>query len=397
MSTNILRAKTNTLFTYPDLTDAQRQNAKANAQEMREERAVLKSFPQRLVLELTNACNLSCLMCGRNARSFRPTFFKLEWLERLAPVLDRVTEVTLFGWGEPTVHPQFRQVLEYLGRFPVKKYFLTNGMRLHQFVDLVIDNVDVMAVSLDGARAGTNDRIRRGADFERIVRNLQAVVEKRDSSARRKPHINFVMTLMKDNLHELPLLAELAFQLGIEEVKAVYLTAFSDDMAPQALWRQSEKIRAVFEETSELSKRYGIMLKLPYIQGSDPAGEGLHRSCHVGWRDFFLGSDGWVRPCQSSSQKFFSMDAREDFRSWWNSREYREFRKTVNHPELMPKPCRFCYQSSHANWNRRSSFLQNEVINEFAPAWGAERTAAYPSTGSRTPVPDRADPIPTAL
>ena len=43
-----------------------------------------------------------------------------------------------------------------------------------------------------------------------------------------------------------------------------------------------------------------------------------------------------------------------------------EFRKNVN-TQAMCQECKRCYQSSHANWNNKSSFIQ--VGEEFAPTW----------------------------
>lgn len=366
---DILRAKTTNLFSYTDLTDAQRANIALNGEEMARGATVLTSMPQRFVLELTNACNLSCVMCGRQDSTFKPTFFDLAWLDKLAPAMDRLTEVTLFGWGEPTVHPRFAQILEYLHRTPVKKYFVSNGMLLHKHAELIVETVDVLAISLDGAEAATNDEIRHGGDFRKIVENLHQLVRLRNASPGKRPYINFVMTLMKRNLAELPGLVELAHTLGIEEVKAVYLTAFSDHLADQVLFDCVDEVRRVFAQATETADRLGIKLKLPYIQGEDPAGEALHKPCFVGWRDFFLGSDGYVRPCQSTAQKLFSIHDHETFEAMWNAEPYQAFRRAVNDARTMPRQCAICYQSSHTNWNRRSSYLQNEVSSDFAPEW----------------------------
>lgn len=365
----VLRAKTTSLFSYGELSDKQLRNIELNTREMNNGKTILASVPQRLVLELTNACNLSCIMCGRHAADFQTRYFKVEWLEWLAPILDRVTEVTLFGWGEPTVHPKFRHILEYLDRFTVKKYMLTNGMLLNRFDHLIVDMVDVLAVSLDGANQSTNDSIRRGADFKRIIKNLRSLVAKRDASSQKRPHINFVMTLMRDNLDELPKLIELAHSIGIEEVKAVYLTAFSQDMAPQVLFDRQEEVRAVFTEATRLAHECGILVKLPYLQGEDPAGDGRHKPCFVGWRDFFMGCDGFIRPCQSTSQKLIGFSDGSDFMDLWNALEFQTFRETVNKAKAMPEQCSGCYQSSYANWNKRSSFLQDEISTMFAPEW----------------------------
>jgi len=366
---NTLRAKTSNLFSYQGLTEKQEKNRELNSQEMETGKTVLKSVPQRLVLELTNTCNLSCIMCGRHAKEFKPTFFKLEWLDKFAPIMEQISEITLFGWGEPTVHPKFEKILEYLAQHPIKKYFLTNGMLLNRFSDLVVDTVDILAISLDGAKPETNNKIRQGADFNQITNNIKCLVSKRNSSSGKRPHINFVMTLMQDNLHELPLMVELANDLGIEEVKAVYLTSFSQDLAPQVLFDQQEKVKKIFAETLALAQKHDILVKLPYIQGEDPAHNEPHKPCFVGWRDLFLGSDGFVRPCQSTAQKFFNIQDYSDFTNIWNLSEYQTFRKSVNQTETMPTQCRHCYQSSFANWNKRSSFLQNEISSDFSPEW----------------------------
>ena len=56
-------------------------------------------------------------------------------------------------------------------------------------------------------------------------------------------------------------------------------------------------------QTEELAKKLGIKLKLPYLQGKDIAGDKYHKDCFVAYRDFFLASDGFVRPCQSTAFK----------------------------------------------------------------------------------------------
>ena len=71
----LLRAKTTGLLQIRDITDKQAENTKLNQQEMSEGAVLLKSKPQRLVLELTNACNLRCIMCGRDEANFSLTTF----------------------------------------------------------------------------------------------------------------------------------------------------------------------------------------------------------------------------------------------------------------------------------------------------------------------------------
>ncbi|MCI1965458.1 MAG: radical SAM protein [Oscillospiraceae bacterium] len=364
----ILRAKTKTLFEGKTLTEKQKQNSDLNLSEIDRKCTVLKSLPRRLVLELTNACNLNCVMCGRNAAKFQPTAFHLDWLQWLEPILDDIEEVTLMGWGEPTIHPDFTKMLEIINRHSARKYFCSNGMNLKNITDAIFQyKVDVFAVSVDGATAETNAKIRKGSDLNQIANNLQNIVDIKHRESLKYPYINFVFCAMKSNLHELPGVVKLAGELGLEEVKVVYLTAFDSNLMGESLWNCQSEVEKVFHEAQKLGEKLGVALKLPYIQGHDVALNKNHRDCFVSWRDFFLGSDGYVRPCMSTHVKFFKFDTDRSFMDMWNDKAYQSYRKHVNDSLKMDEACKKCYQSSHCNWNLKRSFLQyNE---EFAPKW----------------------------
>ena len=364
----ILRSKTIDLFKHKDLTRVQQENSEKNLTEIRNGSFRLNSYPRRLVLELTNACNLKCVMCGRDEENFIYNFLDLQHLYKLEYILNYVEEVTLFGWGEPTIHPGFKEILAFFDRYPVKKYFVTNGTTLAKIKEYLFDyKVDIMAVSLDGATAETNDKIRINSNFDQIISNLKAIVQRKKKESVSFPYINFVVTLMRSNLDELPDMVDLAYDIGIEEVKAVYLTAFSEKLKDEILWGCADEIKKVFSETVERGNKLGIKIKLPYIQGEDVAGDKYHKDCYVGWRDFFIGSDGYIRPCQSTALKMFHISKYENFQDAWNSNELVNFRSIVNDSQKMWEECKRCYQSSHANWNRETSFLQ--VGQKFAPNW----------------------------
>ena len=364
----VIRAKTKTLFSGKPLTEKQRINSELNLKEIDEQAIVLKSLPRRLVFELTNACNLNCVMCGRNATTFKPTVFSMDWFRWFEPMLDTVEEVTLMGWGEPTMHPNFIEMLQMIDQHSARKYFCTNGMRLGELKDAIFDyHVDVFAVSLDGARPETNNRIRRGSDLKKIVQYLQEIEAVKKERGLKYPWINFVFCAMKSNIHELPDLVRLAHTAGIDEVKVVYLTAFDNILAKEVLWGCVDEVRSVFREAVEVADELEIQMKLPYIQGEDIAGDKEHKDCYTPWRDFFLGSDGFVRPCMSTPIQSEKFDMEKPFEAMWNSESYQKYRKYVNDSEKMDEPCKRCYQSSFCNWNKKRTFLQME--QNFAPKW----------------------------
>jgi MoaA/NifB/PqqE/SkfB family radical SAM enzyme len=356
------------LFQGKPLTEKQQRNTDLNLKEIDEKATVLSSMPRRLVFELTNVCNLNCIMCGRNAKDFKPTVFSMDWFRYFEPMFDVIEEVTLMGWGEPTMHPNFEEMLSIIDNHSARKYFCTNGMRLDVIKDALFKyNVDVFGVSVDGATPETNNRIRRGSDLNKVVENLKEIVKIKNEKGLKYPWINFVFCAMKSNLHELPDLVKLAADIGIEEVKVVYLTAFDDYLADEVLWGCEAEVKQVFDEATRIGEDLGIILKLPYVQGEDVAEDKEHRDCFVSWRDFFLGSDGYIRPCMSTPRQFMKFDPNKNFDEFWNCEDYQKYRKIVNECSEMEESCKRCYQSSHCNWNKKMSFLQ--VNQNFAPEW----------------------------
>jgi radical SAM protein with 4Fe4S-binding SPASM domain len=367
MTFNILRAKTIDLFA-PPVTDKQKYNSWLNKNEAIDRKIKLKSYPRRIILELTNACNYDCVMCGRNGTPFRTAFLDIFCVDKLNHIIDYVEEVTLFGWGEPTLHPQFREFVKKFDGKTIRKYLLTNGSTLKKIKSLLFEyKIDIVAVSIDGATAETNNKIRKNANFNQIIENLEHIVTFKKQHNLMFPYINFVFTMMRSNINELPDLIKLANNIGIEEVKAVYLTAFTNELENEVLWGYKDMVKDIFEKSAEIAGKYEIKLKLPFLQGEDIAENKYHKDCYVGWRDFFIGADSYIRPCQSSSTKMLKFDKTLTFDEIWNSKEFQDFRLKVNDPKLMHANCKNCYQSSYANWNRREAFVCAE--NDFSTIW----------------------------
>lgn len=259
-------------------------------------------------------------------------------------------------------------MLKTIDKHSARKYFCTNGMNLKKIKDAVFDyHVDVFAVSLDGATDETNGRIRRGSKIDVITEDLKEIVRIKKEKGLKYPWINFVFCAMQSNIRELPDLIRLAAEIGIDEVKVVYLTVFENSLLNESLWGHDDLVRSVFEESIQVGNELGIVLKLPHYAGEDEAGDKYHKDCFVSWRDFFVGSDRFVRPCMSTPIHFFEYDMSKDFFEMWNSKEYQNYRAIVNDQNRMDNPCKRCYQSSHCNWNKQESWIQ--IGEQFAPEW----------------------------
>ena len=86
------------------------------------------------IVEVTDHCNLQCPICYAASGPHRPGFRDLATLERMFDAIvanEGEPDVVQISGGEPTLHPDFFEILEAARRRPIKHLMLnTNGIRI---------------------------------------------------------------------------------------------------------------------------------------------------------------------------------------------------------------------------------------------------------------------------
>ncbi len=86
------------------------------------------------IVEVTDRCNLTCPTCYAGSS---PTYGRHRTLDEIKKMMDAVVrnekepDVVQISGGEPTIHPQFFEILDYAKTLPIKHLMLnTNGIRI---------------------------------------------------------------------------------------------------------------------------------------------------------------------------------------------------------------------------------------------------------------------------
>ncbi len=136
--------------------------------------------PICLTWELTYACNLSCVHCLSSSGRRDPRELSTEECKAVIDELERMQVFYVnIGGGEPTVRPDFWELLEYATSHRVGVKFSTNGVKITSEVAAALaanDYVDVQ-ISLDGATPEVNDAIRGPRSYETALRAMQNLAD----------------------------------------------------------------------------------------------------------------------------------------------------------------------------------------------------------------------------
>lgn len=156
----------------------------------------IPKYPQSIILEPTNACNLKCRMCpiyGEGVNRKRDIGFikKESW----AKITDEIgswpspVNLDIHGAGEPLLHPDFFDMVSHAKNFNnISVGFLSNATLLDkEKAKAIIDlRVDWVCFSLDGAEKEIFEYYRKGAVLDYVEENIKYLLSLKKNE---KPNI----------------------------------------------------------------------------------------------------------------------------------------------------------------------------------------------------------------
>jgi mycofactocin radical SAM maturase len=131
--------------------------------------------PICLTWELTYACNLSCVHCLSSSGRRDPRELSTAECKALIDEFERMQVFYVnIGGGEPTVRPDFWELVDYAVAHRVGVKFSTNGVKITPEVAGRLagsDYIDVQ-ISLDGATQDVNDAVRGPGSYRTALRAM---------------------------------------------------------------------------------------------------------------------------------------------------------------------------------------------------------------------------------
>ncbi|MGE0406766.1 MAG: radical SAM/SPASM domain-containing protein [Candidatus Korobacteraceae bacterium] len=318
-------------------------------------------LPIRLQIETTDICNLKCRMCtrevieGMNTKTIELDQFK-KTIEEVSPYY-----VTLNGLGEPLLDKTIFEKLAFLHDQGIMTAMPTNGsyIRGEKLEHLARNLPDTLTFSIDGATRESFEYVRVRGDFNQIIANYHALLERwSEGNARPNTRIQVLCALQKANLGDFRQMYVL--KKSMPEVHSFNLAPVFDYDTEGGTFRQliptREDVLKVHSEidqairgTQDLDEQQfyskwrsvsSVWLKERQSQEGT-----LHESaCLVPWYSTYIDAKGQVYPCcyLLNSPHVMGNINEESFSQIWHGERYKKFRNSLVTGRKELTGCRTC-------------------------------------------------------
>jgi radical SAM protein with 4Fe4S-binding SPASM domain len=254
--------------------------------------------------------------------------------------------VGLYNWGEPLLHPDLFDMVRYVSRHGVRSIISTHfnvEFSERAALELVNSGLSRLIVSLDGATQETYGKYRAGGSFDRVIDNLDTLIESKARLRSAAPEIVIQFIVFRHNEHEIDAISALARRMAC---KLSLIPATCDmgqvvEMPPQEAARQCT----------------GWLPVSPSHRQYDTSGKWSRttRICPSLWNTLVLRWDGEVFPCCLPYKDEHSLGniLSQTFESIWNGPEMRHARSLFVTGKPLTGPvmsvCDLCY--NNRGWN----------------------------------------------
>jgi MoaA/NifB/PqqE/SkfB family radical SAM enzyme len=307
--------------------------------------------PEQHYLSTSDRCNIECHYCARQSYygdRWDNGFMPIEaFRERLVPLARSAKLMGLYGLGEPFLHRDFFEFVRESRAVGARALTNCHGMSLKPKINeqIIESGLDVLNVSMDGAREETFNRLRHGAKFDVVVKQVRDLMERRDAAGSETPHLYLASMINRENIDELTDLVSLGHDLGAEQVD------FSDTVIcnPEDLetsvsglpemWEAIDRAKAMGERLG-LRVNYSLQKPFPWRPFTPEELRPEPQVCDLAWGTWLVSKGGEVKPCCFIEWEFGNAFT-DDPERIANGPEARELRRRLMSGDL-PRECRGC-------------------------------------------------------
>ncbi len=257
-------------------------------------------FPHHAHIEPTTYCNIKCENCINDAVPVeRRGHLSISTLNDILKMMPFIRDISLLGLGEPLMNPEILDMLGLIKSKGIACRIATNGMLLDKIDGgKLLNSIVQCIISFDAVTKEKLEEVRKGSDFDRIVKNIKGLVEERNKS-KIPTEISLHTVITKRNLKEVTDIPEIASELGVDKVRFVMAVQYTQWSVvsgqpqipdPKILIHDADIESGLINSLSDKCKRYNLGF-------SFTTSEKKFHTCWWPNGGIYVTYDGFITPC----------------------------------------------------------------------------------------------------
>jgi len=303
-------------------------------------KARIFGYPNDIMIEPTNMCNLKCSLCSAPQKYITRKRLAMTF-EDFKMIIDDVKNYThsiyLTNAGEPLLNKDIFKMIKYANKNNLSTSLSTNATVLHEAAirHLLDSGLDHIIISFDGGTKYSYEKFRVGANFEDVVEDIKNLCNEKQRLRKSKPYIELQCIVTRYNENEVEEILKLAKEMGVDRLhfKSLYLCSHVYDLDEKKTFAEEYLPRR-----KDVKNRYEIRDGIPICKWRSA-------TCSYWQNKSVILADGTVVMCcyDINGEHAFGnvLEEGKSFRDIWNSKKYKNYRDNLMYHKKLPL-CKKC-------------------------------------------------------
>jgi MoaA/NifB/PqqE/SkfB family radical SAM enzyme len=273
-------------------------------------------------------CNLNCIMCEEHSQysNFKDKLYEDTGVrhrrmskEMIINLMEQahqmgIKEVIPTTMGDPLVSDSFDLIVNLAEKYNIKLNVTHNGTfprkSVKEWADMIVPNTNDIKISFNGATKKTSEKIMRGINFNKTQENIKEFIKYRDEYFAKNGHfcrISFQLTFMRNNMHEIIEIIDIARKLGVNRIKGHHLWAHFPEIKHLSFYYNEDSIKEwnnivlkvnEFIKNGLANKSHSILLE-NFEPISDKSEDRVIKlnDCPFLGKELWISATGKISPC----------------------------------------------------------------------------------------------------
>jgi len=327
--------------------------------------------PKSIYIDINTECNLNCNFCWIHSPLNKKPLYKKPLLlsfEDIKKIIDkayewRCEELIISGDGEPTLHPEFKEIVRYITKKNFRVFLTTNATFNKELLNSIL-NIDYLYITFSAPQKDLYFKIQSPKNpymYEKVLRNIKILSKFKEKYKR--PYLNIAFIINKTNYRTIPDMLKLGEKLKIDKITFRIMEATP----------YTKKLSLSKQEKQELIKiiTKASKYKTNLIHNLKEIKEGILKynkspfklkSCFTGWFNLFIDFNKNVGLCCHNEKLIVGNLKKKSLEEIWKSKLAHKKRLMCKYEfNLKKEPfkgeCQWCH------WYRENREIMEKLQN----------------------------------